>query len=163
MTIDAGPGADDITTGDASDRIVGDRGDDTINAGAGDDTMVWNNGDGTDDMNGQDGLDRVEGNFGGADDISHVKVVGGKVRFDRDTARSPTRRRCSPTSRTPTWSSPPPIPPAPPGPVADTKGTAVTVLSRTITSKLKRGTYTARIRIECRAAEAGGCRARWHC
>ena len=28
MTIDAGPGADDITTGDASDRIVGDRGND---------------------------------------------------------------------------------------------------------------------------------------
>jgi Ca2+-binding RTX toxin-like protein len=48
MTVDAGTGDDDITTGDASDRLVGDRGDDTLNAGAGDDTMVWSNGDGTD-------------------------------------------------------------------------------------------------------------------
>jgi Ca2+-binding RTX toxin-like protein len=83
MTIDAGPGADDITTGDAGDRIVGDRGNDSLHGGAGDDTLVWNNGDGTDDMNGDDGLDRVEPNLSGADDISQVKVQDGKVRYDR--------------------------------------------------------------------------------
>jgi Ca2+-binding RTX toxin-like protein len=252
MTIDAGPGADDITTGDASDRIVGDRGDDTINAGAGDDTMVWNNGDGTDDMNGQDGLDRIEDNLGAADDISHVKVVAGKVRYDRDNAPFGLNIASSEVLELNTFGGKDTLDVGPgvgaliaitadagagddtltggdeadtffgglgndtlepgagadavdgqagddllkvrdgagdlarggagtdsaiadaadvladvenadveqpaPGPVADTKGTAVRVLSRTITSKLKRGIYTARVRIECPAAEAGGCK-----
>jgi len=86
MTIDAGPGADTITTGAGTDRLVGDRGDDTLNAGAGDDRLVWNNGDGTDEMNGDDGLDRIEDNLGAAGDVSKVKVVGGKVRYDRVNA-----------------------------------------------------------------------------
>src|SRR4051794_18997547 len=88
MTIDAGPGpgADTITTGAGTDRLIGDRGDDTLNAGAGDDRLVWNNGDGTDEMNGDDGLDRIEDNLGAADDVSKVKVVGGKVRYDRVNA-----------------------------------------------------------------------------
>ena len=104
MTIDAGPGDDTITTGDGADvvqggdgvdtlnggaggdRILGNPGNDVINAGAGDDTLVWNNGDGTDDMNGEDGLDRIENNLGAADDISQVKVLNGKVRYDRVNA-----------------------------------------------------------------------------
>jgi Ca2+-binding RTX toxin-like protein len=101
ITVDAGSGNDDITTGDGADlvqggeggdtlnggsggdRIVGNPGNDVINAGAGDDTLVWNNGDGTDDMNGDDGLDRIEDNLGAADDVSQLKVVAGKVRYDR--------------------------------------------------------------------------------
>src|SRR5215212_10721357 len=86
MTIDAGPGSDTITTGAGTDRLIGDRGDDTLNAGVGDDTLVWNNGDGTDQMNGGDGLDRIEDNLGAANDVSKVKVVGGKVRYDRVNA-----------------------------------------------------------------------------
>ena len=104
MTVDAGPGDDTITTGDGADvvqggdgddtlnggaggdRILGNPGNDVINAGAGDDTLVWNNGDGTDDMNGEDGLDRIENNLGAADDISQVKVLNGKVRYDRVNA-----------------------------------------------------------------------------
>ena len=46
-------------------------------------------------------------------------------------------------------------PPAPPA--ADTKGTAARVLNRRITSKLKRGVYTAKVRVQCPASEAGGC------
>jgi len=39
----------------------------------------------------------------------------------------------------------------------DTTGTAARVRSRRITSKLKKGVYTAKIRIQCPASEAGGC------
>ena len=42
-------------------------------------------------------------------------------------------------------------------PAADTKGTAARVRNRRITSKLKKGVYTAKIRVECPASEAGGC------
>ena len=104
MTIDAGPGLDTITTGDAGDlvqggegvdtlnsgaggdRLVGNPGNDVVNAGSGDDTLVWNNGDNTDNMNGQDGLDRIETNLGAADDVSKIKVEAGKVRYDRVNA-----------------------------------------------------------------------------
>jgi hypothetical protein len=45
------------------------------------------------------------------------------------------------------------------GPAApDTQGTAARVRGRRITSKLRRGVYTARIRIECPASEPAGCR-----
>ena len=104
MTIDAGPGDDNITTGDGADlieggdgvdvlnggaggdRIVGNRGNDTMNGGAGDDTLTWNNGDGNDVMNGDDGLDRIENNLGAADDVSHLSVVNGKVHYARVNA-----------------------------------------------------------------------------
>jgi Ca2+-binding RTX toxin-like protein len=86
MTIDAGPGVDDITAGGGGDRVIGGPGDDTLNGNAGDDTLVWNNGDGTDVMNGQAGLDRIENNLGAADDVSQVKVVNGIVRYDRVNA-----------------------------------------------------------------------------
>jgi Ca2+-binding RTX toxin-like protein len=101
ITVDAGSGNDDITTGagadlvqggegvdtlngaDGGDRILGNPGNDVMNGGAGDDTLVWNNGDGTDDMNGDDGLDRIEDNLGAADDVSQLKMVGTKIRYDR--------------------------------------------------------------------------------
>ena len=52
-----------------------------------------------------------------------------------------------------------PAPPAPPVPPAiDSKGTALRVVNKTITSKIKRGIYTARVRVECPAAEFGGCK-----
>jgi Ca2+-binding RTX toxin-like protein len=104
MDVDAGPGTDTITTGDAADvingsddadvlnggaggdRIVGQRGNDTMNGDAGDDTLVWNNGDANDLMNGGDGLDRIENNLGAANDISHLSVVAGKVHYARDNA-----------------------------------------------------------------------------
>jgi Ca2+-binding RTX toxin-like protein len=102
MTVDAGPGDDNITTGDGADvinggdgvdtlnggaggdRISGNVGNDVMNGGGGDDTLVWNNGDGNDQMNGDDGLDRIENNLGAANDISHLSVVAGKVHYARD-------------------------------------------------------------------------------
>jgi Ca2+-binding RTX toxin-like protein len=255
MVVDAGPGADDITTGDGSDRIVGDRGNDTINAAGGDDTMVWANGDGDDQMNGDDGLDRVEDNLGSADDVSQVSVVGGKVHYARTNAPFTLDIASSEVLELNTFGGNDTLdvqpgvgaliaitadagsgddrlngndeadtffgglgndtlepgagadavdgqagndrlairdgagdlarggagddtaiadandvladvehadierPAAPPAaPAADTSGTAVKVLSRNITSKLTRGIYTARVRIECPASEAGGCK-----
>jgi Ca2+-binding RTX toxin-like protein len=102
VTIDSGPGDDNITTGDGNDvinggdgndvlsaaggddRIEGDRGNDTMNGGAGSDTLNWENGDGNDVMNGDDGVDRIENNLGAANDISHLSVVAGKVHYARD-------------------------------------------------------------------------------
>jgi Ca2+-binding RTX toxin-like protein len=104
ITVEAGPGLDAITTGagvdlieggedvdtlnggPGGDRILGNPGNDVMNGNAGDDTLVWNNGDGTDDMNGEDGLDRIETNLGAADDVSQMKVLNGKVRYDRINA-----------------------------------------------------------------------------
>lgn len=104
ITVEAGPGLDAITTGAGADlieggedvdtlnggpggdRILGNPGNDAMNGNAGDDTLVWNNGDGTDDMNGEAGLDRIETNLGAADDVSQMKVLNGKVRYDRINA-----------------------------------------------------------------------------
>jgi Ca2+-binding RTX toxin-like protein len=104
MDVDAGPGADTITTGDGADvinggddvdvlnggaggdRIVGQRGNDTMNGNAGDDTLAWFNGDGNDQMNGEDGLDRIENNLGAANDVSQLSVVAGKVHYARVNA-----------------------------------------------------------------------------
>ena len=102
ITIDAGPGDDNITGGGGADllqggpgadflngagggdRVVGNQGNDRMNGGDGDDTLVWNNGDGNDEMNGHAGLDRIENNLGAANDISHLSVVNGKVHYARD-------------------------------------------------------------------------------
>lgn len=247
MTIDAGPGNDTITTGDAGDRLVGDRGNDVLNGGSGDDTIVWFNGDGDDEMNGQDGLDRIENNLGAADDVSLVKVLNGKVRYDRVNAPFALNIASSEVFELNTFGGNDTLDVQPgvgaliaivadagsgndtfkggdeadtffgglgddtlepgagfdavdgqdgndtltvrdgagdlarggagtdsaqadavdvladvesadvaPGP--DTKATALRVISRKITSKLKRGTYTARVRVECPASEAGGCK-----
>lgn len=86
MTVDAGPGNDSITTGDGPDRLIGDRGADTLDGGGGDDMLVWNNGDGNDVMNGGDGVDRVETNLSAGDDVSTLRVEGGRVRYDRTSA-----------------------------------------------------------------------------
>ena len=274
ITVDAGAGADAITTGGAADlvqggegadvldggpggdRLLGNPGNDVVNGNAGDDTLVWNNGDGTDDLNGHDGLDRVEDNLGAANDISLLKVVNGKVRYDRtnapfglnvasselfelntlggddtldvapgvgaliavvadagagndrftggdeadtflgglgDDTLDPgagagdavdgqdgndvlnVRDNAADLARGGAGSDRaqadvadvlvdvetkdvPAAPAAAPAPAAaDTKGTAARVLDRRLTSKLKRGVYTAKIRVECPASEAGGC------
>jgi Ca2+-binding RTX toxin-like protein len=81
-----GEGNDVLSGGGGDDRIVGDRGGDTMNGGAADDTLVWNNGDGNDVMNGEDGVDRIEDNLGAGNDVSTLKVEGGRVRYDRTSA-----------------------------------------------------------------------------
>ena len=266
ITVDAGSGNDDITTGAGADlvqggegvdtlnggaggdRILGNPGNDVMNGNAGDDTLVWNNGDGTDVMNGQDGLDRIEDNLGAANDNSQVKVIGGKVFYDRLNAPFALTIDSSEVLELNTFGGDDILNVAPgvgaliaitadggegndtfngndesdtffgglgndilnPGAGADAidgqggddvlgvrdgagdlarggagtdsatadavdvlaeieqadvpaatgadvKGTAIQVRSKRITSKLKRGVYTARVEILCPAAEAGGC------
>jgi Ca2+-binding RTX toxin-like protein len=265
ITVDAGSGLDDITTGAGADlvqggegvdtlnggaggdRIVGNPGNDVMNGNAGDDTLVWNNGDGNDAMNGQDGLDRIEDNLGAADDNSQVKVVGGKVFYDRVNAPFALTIDSSEVLELNTFGGNDLLNVAPgvgaliaitadggegndvfngndesdtffgglgddtlnPGAGADAidgqagndilnvrdgagdlarggsgtdsaqadvadvltevenidvpagadvKGTAIQVRSKRITSKLKRGVYTARVQILCPGSEAGGCK-----
>jgi len=104
LSVDAGPGLDNITTGAGADlvqggddadvlngggggdRIAGDPGNDVMNGGDGDDTLTWKNGDGNDEMNGDAGLDRIEDNLGAADDVSQLSVVNGKVHYARVNA-----------------------------------------------------------------------------
>ena len=45
-----------------------------------------------------------------------------------------------------------------PPPPVDIKGTAMRVITKRIMSKLKRGVYTAKVRVECPATEPGGCK-----
>jgi Ca2+-binding RTX toxin-like protein len=224
ITVDAGPGNDAITTGDAADlvqggegvdtlnggaggdRILGNPGNDVMNGNAGDDVLVWNNGDGTDDMNGEDGLDRIEDNLGAADDVSALTVLNGKVRYDRTNAPFGLNIATSEVFELNTFGGNDTLDGgAGLGDVVDgqegddvltvrdgaadlarggigtdtatadftdvlvdvenrdvsagpdTRGTAARVLTRRVTSKLKRGRYTAKIRVECPASEAGGC------
>ena len=267
ITVAAGPGADDIATGDAADlvqggegvdalngglggdRIVGNPGDDVMNGNGGDDVLVWNNGDGRDDMNGDDGLDRIENNLGAANDVSSLKVLAGKVRYERTNAPFDLDIASSEVFELNTFGGDDTLDVSPgvgaliavvadagagndrftggdetdtffgglgndtldPGPglgdvvdgqdgddvlnlrdnaadlgrggagndratadladvladvetsdvpaapVADTMATAARVLSRRVTSRLRRGRYTARIRVECPSSEPGGC------
>ncbi len=271
ITVDAGAGTDDITTGagadlvqggegvdtlsggPGADRIVGNQGNDTANGGAGDDTLVWNNGDATDNLNGQDGLDRVEANMSGASgDAMTLKPAGANVRFDRtnlvpfglniassevfelnglggddtlatapglgalisvvadggpgndaftggdesdtyfgglgndtldpgagigdavdgqdgndtlnvrdgfaDLARGGSGADKATADREDVLVGveTADVPPAPAA--ADTTGTAARVTTKRVTSKLKKGVYTAKIRVSCPASEAGGCK-----
>jgi Ca2+-binding RTX toxin-like protein len=134
VVADAGSGDDRLTGGDEADTFFGGLGNDTLDPGAGAGDLVDGQ-DGDDTLNVRDNAADLARGGAGADtaqaDIADVLV-------DVETKDVPAG---------------PAVPPA-----ADTKGTAARVLNRRITSKLKRGVYTARIRVECPASEAGGCR-----
>ena len=130
VVADAGSGNDTFTGGDESTTYFGGLGNDTLDPGPG-------IGDAVD---GQDG-----------DDTLKVRDSAGRPRpwrrrhgqRDGRLRGHPRRRREQGRHR---------------GPAApDTKGTAARVRSRRITSKLKKGVYTAKIRVQCPASEAGGC------
>jgi Ca2+-binding RTX toxin-like protein len=95
LTVDGGPGFDDIRGsqaddllkgGDNADFVFGDNGNDRAELGAGDDTFQWNPGDGNDTLEGQDGTDTML--FFGANIAENIDIVanGGRVLFLRDIA-----------------------------------------------------------------------------
>jgi Ca2+-binding RTX toxin-like protein len=140
-TLDVGPGVGALIAitadaGSGDDAFKGGDEADTFSGGLGNDTL--DPGAGADAVDGQDGNDTLLIRDGAGDlarggagtDNAIADLVD--VLADVENADVP--------------------------PAADTQGTAVKVLSRSITSKLKRGRYTARIRVECPAAEAGGCK-----
>jgi hypothetical protein len=129
VVADAGSGNDRFNGGDEPDTFFGGLGDDTLDPGAG-------IGDAVD---GQDGNDKLLVRDGAAD-LARGGAGTDSAQADlADVLVDVENKDVSP-------------------PAADTKGTAARVLNRRITSKLKRGVYTAKIRVECPKSEAGGCK-----
>jgi len=135
VVADAGSGDDRFTGGDEADTFFGGLGNDTLDPGVGAGDVV----------DGQDGDDRlnVRDNFA---DLARGGAGADTAEADIADVLVGVETQLVPAG-----------PPAPPAPGADTKGTAARVLNRRITSKLKRGVYTAKIRVQCPASEAGGC------
>ena len=133
VVADAGAGNDRFTGGDEADTFFGGLGDDTLDPGAGAGDAVDGQ-DGNDVLNVRDNAPDLARGGAGTDS---AKADIADVLVDVESKDVPAG------------------PAAPPA--ADTKGTAARVLNRRITSKLKRGVYTAKIRVECPASEAGGC------
>jgi Ca2+-binding RTX toxin-like protein len=131
VVADAGSGNDTFTGGDESDTYFGGLGDDTLDPGAG-------IGDAVDGQDGNDTLN-VRDN---AADLARGGAGADTATADREDILDGVETQL--------------VTAAPPAP--DTQGTAARVLNRRITSKLKKGVYTAKIRVECPAAEAGGCK-----
>jgi hypothetical protein len=131
VVADGGPGNDAFTGGDESDTYFGGLGDDWLDPGAG-------IGDAVDGQAGNDTL-KVRDGFAdlarGGDGSDNATADREDVLVDVETAD---------------------VPPAPPA--ADTTGTAARVTTKRVTSKLKKGVYTAKIRVSCPASEAGGCK-----
>jgi Ca2+-binding RTX toxin-like protein len=131
VVADAGSGNDTFTGGDESTTYFGGLGDDTLDPGPGIGDMV----------DGQDGND-------------NLKV--------RDTAADLARGGTGTDSATADFEDVlvdvenKDVTAGPPAP--DTKGTAIRLRTRRVTSKLKKGVYKAKLRVECPAAELGGCR-----
>jgi Ca2+-binding RTX toxin-like protein len=130
VVADAGSGNDTFTGGDESDTYFGGLGDDTLDPGAG-------IGDAVDGQDGNDTL-KVRDN---AADLARGGAGTDSATADLEDILVDVENKDVTAG-----------PPAP-----DTKGTAARVRSRRITSKLKKGVYTAKIKIECPASEAGGC------
>ncbi len=128
ITADAGSGNDRLNGGDEADTFFGGLGDDTLEPGAG-----------FDSVDGQAGNDTLRVRDG-AGDLARGGAGTDSAQADAADVLSEVESADVPQAA-----------------VADTKGTALRVISRRITSKLRRGAYTARVRVECPAAEAGGC------
>ena len=130
VVADAGSGNDRFTGGDEPDTFSGGLGDDTLDPGPG-------IGDAVDGQDGNDAL-RVRDN---AADLARGGAGADSATADLEDVLVDVEAKDVTAA------------PAP----ADTQGTAARVRDRRITSKLRKGVYTARIRVECPASEAGGC------
>jgi Ca2+-binding RTX toxin-like protein len=130
VVADAGSGNDRFTGGDESDTFFGGLGDDTLDPGPG----------AGDAVDGQDGNDTLMVRDGFAD-LARGGAGTDSAQADREDVLTDVENAD--------------VPAAPPA--ADTQGTAARVLNKRITSKLKQGVYTAKIRVSCPASEAGGC------
>jgi Ca2+-binding RTX toxin-like protein len=133
VVADGGTGNDAFTGGDESDTYFGGLGDDWLDPGAGIGDAVDGQA-GNDTLKVRDGFADLARGGAGTDNATADRE---DVLVDVETAD---------------------VPPAPPAPAAaDTTGTAARVTTKRVTSKLKKGVYTAKIRVSCPASEAGGC------
>jgi Ca2+-binding RTX toxin-like protein len=129
ITADGGAGNDRLNGGDEADTFFGGLGDDTLEPGAGADTV-----------DGQDGNDTLRVRDG-AGDLARGGAGTDSAQADAadvlaDVENADVERPAAP----------------------DTTATRLQVVFRKISSKLKRGVYTARVRVHCPASEPGGCR-----
>jgi Ca2+-binding RTX toxin-like protein len=130
VVADAGSGNDRFTGGDESDTFFGGLGDDTLDPGPG----------AGDAVDGQDGNDTLMVRDGFAD-LARGGAGTDSAQADREDVLTDVENADVPAAL----------------PAADTQGTAARVLNKRITSKLKQGVYTAKIRVSCPESEAGGC------
>src|SRR3954451_16014701 len=130
VVADGGTGNDAFTGGDEFDTYFGGLGDDWLDRGAGIGDAVDGQA-GNDTLKVRDGFADLARGGAGTDNATADRE---DVLVDVETAD---------------------VPPAPPA--ADTTGTAARVTTNRVTSKLKKGVYTAKIRVSCPASEAGGC------
>jgi RTX calcium-binding nonapeptide repeat (4 copies) len=92
ITINGGPGGDDLgggsgvetfITGPGDDTVDGNRGNDVAFLGSGDDTFIWDPGDGNDTLEGQAGTDTMLFNGAGASETVDLSANGERLRFFR--------------------------------------------------------------------------------
>ena len=115
LTVDAGPGGDDVLGGAGDDVLLGGAGDDLVDPNRGADvaflgeqadTFRWDPGDGSDTVEGQAGRDTLELNGGAANERIAATANGPRVRVTRNVGaveldlgrrraarRQPARRR----------------------------------------------------------------------
>jgi Ca2+-binding RTX toxin-like protein len=95
LTVDGGPGNDQLLGGNGADQLLGGDGNDFVDGnqgndvgllGTGDDTFQWDPGDGNDVVEGQDGADALAFNGSNVNEKMEVSANGGRVRFIRDVA-----------------------------------------------------------------------------
>jgi hypothetical protein len=135
VVADAGSGNDRLTGGDEADTFLGGLGDDWMDPGRGAGDVV----------DGQDGNDTLKVRDAAAD-LARGGAGTDNATADAEDILVDVEQRDVTA-----------IPAPPAGPAADTKGTAARVRGSKLTSKLKRGVYTAKIRVQCPASETGGC------
>jgi Ca2+-binding RTX toxin-like protein len=135
VVADAGSGNDTFTGGDEADTFFGGLGDDWLDPGPGAGDVV----------DGQDGNDTLKVRDAAADLARGGAGTDNATADAEDILTGVERADVTPIA----------APPA--GPAADTRGTAARVRGTRVTSKLRRGVYTAKIRVQCPASEAGGC------
>jgi Ca2+-binding RTX toxin-like protein len=132
VVADGGPGNDTLTGGGEADTFFGGLGNDTLDPGAGSDAV-----------DGQDGDDTLRVRDQAAD-LARGGAGNDSAIADREDSLAEVETAD--------------VPPAPPAPQAgDTTGTAARVTTKRVASKLKKGVYTAKVRVSCPASEAGGC------
>jgi Ca2+-binding RTX toxin-like protein len=138
-----------VDGGAGNDALTGSAGGDTLLGGSGNDSLTG--GGGIDLLDGQAGDDSLLARDGGGD---AARCGSGADSVQTDAAGVDAIEGCETVDATAVVTPPPP----PPGPVADTKATAVAVVTRRTTLRSSRGRLSARITVSCPAAELGGCR-----
>ncbi len=95
LTLDGGPGDDQLRGGDGADTLLGGAGDDfadgnigadTAQLGSGNDTFQWDPGDGSDTVDGQSGNDAIAFNGSNIGEDIHLSPNGPRVRLTRNVA-----------------------------------------------------------------------------